>query len=299
MGLKDFIRSITPQFLLEANRKRKKQARNAELNKQRTTGTSLSKNDLKTAFRNVGIDSGDTLLVHSSLSKIGYVEDGPKTVVNALLEILGEQGNLLMPTSPNAGYQLEYIKDLEQFDVKNAPSKLGAISEYFRKLSGVIRSTSPTEPVSAYGPDAEWLTSGHLGEITPYTENSPFRRIMEKNGKILYLGVSLDNAGTNLHTLEDAVDFPYPVYFNEAFDVKIKNSDGETHSQKVKVHNPAWSAKRKCDELLPMFYEAGCYQEYTIGEAKALLFDAKKMFDTMIDAFNERGVTMYHPKGTK
>lgn len=299
MGLKDIIRSITPQFLLDANRKRKKNARNAMLSKQESSGKSLSKSDLIAAFQIAGIEAGDTLLVHSSMSKIGFLEEGPKTVVEALMEVVGDNGNLLMPTSPNAGYQLEYIKQLDVFDIEKSTSKLGAISEYFRKLPGVIRSASPTEPVSVFGPDAEWLTQGHLNEVTPYTKNSPFRRIMEKNGKIMYLGVTLDNAGTNLHTLEDAVDFPYPVYHSDEFEAKIRLIDGTIHGQKIKVHNPEWSAKRKCDSLLPMFLEKGCYKEHYIGEAKALIFDAKKMFETMVQAYNEKGVTMYHPEGVK
>jgi len=296
--MRDFLRKITPNFLLTAYRRNKKDQRNKALERERQEGHVLTHDDLVQQFRAVGILEGDVLLVHSSLSKIGYVEEGPKTVVEALLEAVGPKGHLLMPNSPNPSLQLEYIRGLEIFDVANDSSKLGAISEYFRKLPEAIRSAHPTEPVSCIGEDAAWFTQEHFGCLTPYTEKSPFYKVSERKGKILYLGVTLDNAGTNLHTLEDAVeDFPYPVYFEETFTIPVRFSDGNVASMETKVHNPAQSVKRKCDGLIPLFKEKGVLQEVKIGQARALLVNAEGMFTTMIKAFHEKGVTMYTPEG--
>ncbi|MDX2361675.1 MAG: AAC(3) family N-acetyltransferase [Crocinitomicaceae bacterium] len=296
--MRDFIRKIIPQFLLSWYRSSKKKKRNEELMSSRKVGNVLSKEDLIKSFKEIGIVEGDTLLVHSSLSKIGYVEEGPKTVVEALMEAVGVKGNILMPNSPNASLQLDYIKELKEFNVQNSPSKLGAISEYFRVLPNAIRSAHPTEPVSCIGPDADYFTKDHFGELTPYTSNSPFYRVSERGGKILYLGVTLDNAGTNLHTLEDAVDnFMYPVYCDEIFEANVKFPDGSSKSMKTKVHNPEQSAKRKCDGLIPLFIEKGVMADVTIGEARALLVDAKKFLDCMIEEYESFEVTMYTPNG--
>ncbi len=298
--MRDLIRKMTPGFLLEWYRKKKKTQRNRELESERQKGNVLSKEDLVQSFRSIGIEKGDTLLVHSSLSKIGYVEKGPKAVVDALLEVVGESGHLLMPTSPNPSMQLDYIRNLDIFDVENDPSKLGAISEYFRQLPSSIRSAHPTEPVSCIGPKAEYFVSGHFGELTPYTNKSPFYRVSEQQGKILYLGVTLDNAGTNLHTLEDAVpNFKYPVYFNQDFEVQVRLPGGTIEKFKTKVHNPEQSVKRKCDGLIPLFIRNGVMEEVKVGQAKALLVDAKGMFDCMLSEYHERGVTMYTPEGSK
>lgn len=295
--MRSFIRKITPEFLLKAYRKRKKRLREDELEAKRRSGEVITVDRLVNDLRACGLKEGDDVLVHTSLSKIGYVENGPETVVSALKKVIGEKGNILMPTSPNAGLQLEYIRSLEAFEVKNSPSALGAITEYFRKLPNVKRSAHPTEPVACLGPDADLYTEGHLGELTPYTDRSPFARISERGGKILYVGVTFDNAGTNLHTLEDAVDFKYPVYYDEVFDVKIILENAERKIVQTKVHNPEQSAKRKCDGLIPLFKDREVLRECKVGEARTLVVDAKRLLEVMIEEYKTRGVTMYTPEG--
>ena len=231
------------------------------------------------------------------MSKVGFLKDGPSTFVDALIELVTAEGNILMPSSPNGELQLNYIQNRPIFDVNNTPSKLGAISEYFRLLPKTKRSLNATEPVSALGKNADYLTEGHFGAISPYDKKSPFKRITEFQGKILYIGVTLDNAGTSLHTLEDAVNFDYPIYHKTEFDVEIIDAFGQKHQCKTKVHNPEWSKKRKCDELLPLFKDKKVYFDATIGNAKTLVFDALKMFEVMREEYEENGTTMYHPKG--
>jgi aminoglycoside 3-N-acetyltransferase len=299
-ALKNFIRSLVPARVLNAYRERKKDKQRKLIREQELRGEGLTFTQLFHQLQACGIKAGDSVLVHSSFSKIGFVAGGPRIIVDALLEVLGAEGNLLMPSSPNPGYQLDYIRNLKQFDVQNDPSKMGAITEYFRKLPGVKRSESPTEPVCCYGPKADWFTNGHLGEETPYTKNSPFARLAEVNGKILYIGVTLDNAGTSLHVLEDVVaDFKYPVYYPEVFPVSVKRADGTLVPVSVKVHNPEQSAKRKCDGLLPLFEAKGVMMRSAIGNAQTLVFDAAKMLEVMIEEYHSNGVTMYTPTGEK
>lgn len=295
--IRNLIRSLMPEAWLNRYRNKKREQTRQQLEQKKQQGKIITHARLVGDLQKAGLTSGDTVLVHSAMSKIGYLENGPGTLIEALLEVIGQNGNLLMPTSPNASFQIEYAKQNPVFDVLNSPSKLGSITEYFRKLPGVIRSAHPTEPVAALGPDAQWLTEGHFNEPTPYTKDSPFARIYNKNGKILYLGVSLDNAGTNLHTLEDAVDFKYPVYADEWFEFTIVDVQGKSHQTKTRVHNPEFSKKRRCNELLPLFEAHAVAQKVKIGEADAWLFDGKKMFELMLSAYQEKGITMYTPNG--
>ncbi|MBP6090868.1 MAG: AAC(3) family N-acetyltransferase [Crocinitomicaceae bacterium] len=297
--MRNFLRKISPHFLLTFYRSYKKLQQNKRLSAQKKAGKSITKEQLINDFIQCGIEKGDNVLVHASLSKIGHVENGPKDIVDALLEVVGETGNILMPNSPNAFYQLDYIQQQPIFDVQQSKSKLGALTEYFRKLPNAKRSEHPTEPVSCIGPDTEFFTASHFGENTPYTINSPFYKLTERNGKILYIGVTLANAGTSLHLLEDAIpDFKFPVYHPTLFDVQVVTQTGEIKEMKTYVHAPEQSKQRKCDELIPLFEDKGVMVRSKIGQAPTLVVSAKGMFDTMINAYNEKGVTMYTPKGS-
>ncbi len=299
MNLRSIIRNSIPEFALNWLRKSRKIKRNKALIKSKETGLVWTKESLLLQLQSAGIQIGDSVLVHASLSKIGYVENGPSTVVKSLLEAVGDTGNLLMPTSPNAGLQLDFVRSNPVFDVAHTPSKMGAISEHFRTLPNVVLSAHPTEPVSCWGIDSEHFTSGHFNEKTPYSAQSPFYRLVEKGGKILYIGVTLDNAGTSLHVLEDAIpDFKFPVYFSDLFELNVILPNGETKTVQTVVHDPMWSSKRKCDALFPLFIQSKAAKEVAFGNAKMWVFDARLMFEVMKKAYLDSGITMYTPNGS-
>jgi aminoglycoside 3-N-acetyltransferase len=273
--------------------------RQATLLNQQQSGQGLAKEELKESLRNAGILPGDHLMVHASLSKMGFIEGGADTVVEVLKEMVGEEGLILMPTSPIARLQLDYVSVNPLFDVLDTPSAMGKVSEVFRTSAGVVRSYHPTEPVAAWGAQAYEYIKDHTNKNTPYHWDSPYGKLIQHGGKILYIGVTLDNAGTHLHTLEDALDVGIPVYYAQEFKLPVRDYEGNELIITTKVHNPGYSKKRRCDELLPMFLREGVYREVYIGKAKTLVFDAKKMFDVMVSAFTDRGVTMYNPEGNK
>ena len=297
MDLRKSIRKIIPAFLINKAKTYKRKKFNNSLSEAKSKGNLIVASTLLSQLEKMGIEQGDSLLVHTSLSKMGFIQDGPATVLEALFSAIGPNGTLLMPSSPVDGLQLSYVQGQPIFDVKLSPSKMGAITEKFRLMAGVRRSLHPTEPVCAFGPQAEFLTQGHFNQITPYNSFSPFYRLCGLKGKILYVGVTLDNAGTSLHLLEDAVDFAYPVYYDTIFQLSVKDENDVLHHVKSKVHNPIYSKKRRCDELIPLFLNKKVCQKFLLGNAECLLFDANLMFQTMKDAYESDGITMYTPKG--
>jgi aminoglycoside 3-N-acetyltransferase len=297
--LKKLILKYTPEFLLEIAKNLKKKLRRKALATQQKNNAGINKQKLIENLLLIGLKKGDSVLVHSSMSKIGFVNGGPETVIKALTEVIGNEGTLLFPTFPAKGRNKDHLEINPFFDIKNTPSQMGAITEHFRKMKGVLRSFHPTDPIAALGPLAEYYTNSHYDQLTPYNANSPFRKLCEKNGKILMLGTTLNGACTNLHTLEDAVDFIFPVYDNKIYEVKMRDEKGNETSMRTKVHNPVYSAKRDCDALKPMFEREGVLVNGKIGEANSMLIDAKRMLDVMLKYYNEKGVTMYTPLGYK
>lgn len=176
----------------------------------------------------LGINQGDTVLVHSSLRSLGGAK--ANEVIEGLLDALGNEGTLVFPT-------LSYMNcnpSKPLFDYRNTQSNVGYLPEYFRtEVKGVKRSICPTHSCAALGKNADFVVSGHKDDKTPCGENSPFRRVMQLNGKILFLGCGM-NCNTSMHAVEE---LSVPDYlFGDDCEYKIIDSDGSERTQICKSH---------------------------------------------------------------
>lgn len=296
---KNFIRRNIPSFIVVPGKKLKKECRRKKLEQQKKKYPVIYRETLANDFLSLGIKAGDNVIVHSSLSKIGYVEGGSKTVIDALLEVIGEEGTLLFPTSPANTYQYYYMKSNPVFDVLHSPSQMGAISEYFRKQEGVVRSFHPLEPVCAKGPLANYFTKDHFSQSTPYNKNSPYYKLIETKGKILSIGVlDFENTCINLHAFDDAIpDLKIPVYAKEEFVSRMIDEKGNEHFMKTKVHDVRYSFIRKPNLLKPLLEKEKVIVYGKIGRADSMLIDAFLLQETLIKYYYEKGITMYTPFG--
>lgn len=169
----------------------------------------------------LGVEPGMTLLLHSSLSSLGWVCGGPQTVILALESILGPAGTLVVPThtganSDPAGWVAPPVPEawwpviresMPAFDPHLSSTRaMGAIPDTLLRHPAVHRSAHPTVSFAAVGHHAEEITTGHrLHEQLGIT--SPVGRIYDLGGSVLLLGVGHDN-NTSLHLAEYLASWP-------------------------------------------------------------------------------------------
>jgi len=162
----------------------------------------LSRAALCDQLRTLGVQPGGVLLVHTSFRAVRPVEGGPQGLIDALRDVLGTGGTLVMPSWTGS--------DEEPFDRDITPvsSDLGVVAETFRRQPGVMRSAHPFA-FAAIGPHAASITQGLL-PLPPHCPESPVGRAHDLDGQVLLLGVDHD-ADTSLHLAELLADVPYRV----------------------------------------------------------------------------------------
>jgi aminoglycoside 3-N-acetyltransferase len=167
------------------------------------------------------LPAGAAVIVHSSLSSLGWVAGGAQAVVRALVDVIAAEGTLVMPThSGGLGEPSRWQNppvpeswwntiraETAPFDPELTPTRaMGAIVECFRHVPGVRRSMHPIVSFAALGRDAAAIVGSH--ELSNgLGEGSPLARMYELDGYVLLIGVGFDRC-TALHLAEFRADYP-------------------------------------------------------------------------------------------
>jgi len=151
----------------------------------------LDENRLRRRLARMGVTPGATVLLHSSMEALSYRVPTlpPARIIAVFQEMLGDEGTLLMPTIPFDGRQIDYAKSGKVFDVRRTPSRMGLLTEVFRRTPGVVRSLHPSHSVAGWGRRAEELLSEHH-EGTAFGARSPYSKLQEVGGLVMGLGVA-------------------------------------------------------------------------------------------------------------
>ncbi|WJE16245.1 AAC(3) family N-acetyltransferase [Halobacillus sp. ACCC02827] len=183
------------------------EANAVQFSKQPQTRKSLAED-----LRNLGVEEGMTVLVHSSMSSLGWVCGGPVTVIHALQDVLTPTGTLVMPAhsanmSDPAGWGNPPIPEswwetvraeMPAFDPVITPSYfMGQIAEAFRSFPDVKRSNHPVSSFAAWGKYSEEITKDHSLDFG-LGDQSPLARIYDRDGYVLLLGTDYES-NTSMH----------------------------------------------------------------------------------------------------
>jgi aminoglycoside 3-N-acetyltransferase len=236
----------------------------------------VTKEIIVNGFKKLGLKQGDAVLVHSSLSSFGHVDGGADTVIDALLETVGKEGTVLVPTL--TGSEHLSAENPPVFDVRNTPCWTGKIPETFRKRQAAIRSLHPTHSVAAIGAKAKYITEGHEKCLTPCGLNSPYTKIAESGGYVLLLGVDLE-CYTMLHTAEELTNVNY-VMQSGLVDATTIDGRGIEHKIRTGIHK--YGDPRDFAKMEPMLIEKKIMAKGVIGKSTVRLISAGPFLDLAI-----------------
>ena len=237
--------------------------------------------DIRQGLERMGVREGDSLLVHSSLRSFGHVEGGADALIDALLAAVGSSGTVMVPT-----LTFIVLKDSPvRFSVRHTPSTSGKVTEVFRLRREAVRSSHPVSSAAAIGEHAAYLTDGHLD--TPCDASSPYYRMTELNGKVIFFGASL-GSNTVFHCAEDIVQPDYLGYA-QIRDARVTLSDGHIKTVTARRYDCAdRGVRRYLEKMESVFLEEGILQKVHIGASRTYLVDAQQNLESSCRVLRER-----------
>ena len=266
---------------MESDKKKETEGSVVKYTKKPNTITSLKRD-----FEALGVKPGAVIIMHSSLSKIGWTVGGPVSVIRALMQILTTEGTLVMPTftsgnSEPSQWQHPPVpkdwwdtirKEMPAFEPRITPTLgMGKIVETFRNWPNVLRSNNPMSSFAAWGKNAKIITEnqeliGHLGE------RSPISRLYQLDAQILLLGVTHNN-NSSLHLAEYRSDFPGKKYIKSGSAIMINNQRKWVEWEELDVDSDDFAQLGK-DFELKINYKPG-----KIGLAESRLISLRAIVD--------------------
>ncbi|MBQ1047341.1 AAC(3) family N-acetyltransferase [Micromonospora sp. C51] len=236
----------------------------------------------------LGVRSGSVLLVHSSFKALGWVCGGPVAVVQALLDALGPDGTLVVPThTPDntdpAGWRHPPVPEswwpviranMPGFDPALTPSRwMGVVAETVRTWPCARRSDHPQVSFAAVGPAAETVVTGHqLDEMLG--ERSPLGAVYRLDGDVLLLGAGHDS-NTSLHLAEYRLPNPPRRWEGSA----VRSNGGRTWTRWPDVDTD----ESDFDQVGDAFESTGGARIGRVGAAECRLMRQRELVDFAVD----------------
>lgn len=285
--------------LLRSARKRYRSVRYRA--RERFRPVVLTRADIAAALREAGLREGDPVFFQAGMSAFGTIEGGPATVISALRDVVGEEALVAMPAFPLSTPAVEHLRAHPVFDSRSDPSRMGAVSETFRRMPGVSRSLHPTHSLVAAGDGAEEVLAGHEEAETPFGEGTPFARVVERGARQVYFGCGI-GAITMYHCFEVLREPPYPieVFLPDRLPARVIDADGSEREVSTLAHDPRLlpgridsNPVREADirgRLLPLGLRA-----VGLGRGEILSQPLPEMFQGF-EKLLEESVTIYDPK---
>lgn len=177
--------------------------------------------DLHNKLENLGIQKGDTIMIHGDAIILNFINgetllDKIKLLREVLMNKIGRNGTLLVPT-----FNYSFLKK-KKFNPLNDKSEIGLFSEIFRSIDEKKRSSHPVFSFLIIGKNRKKLINAGINDC--FGKNSIFKKFHDLNGKILTFGCGFNKITFAIHLEEMfGVNYRFHKYFKGIIKKKKKS----------------------------------------------------------------------------
>ena len=228
--------------------------------------TILTADDFVCGLQRLGVRTGMSLEVHCSLRSFGHLEGGANTVINALIQQVGVDGAIVMPSfrlSPNLPLTEEdrrmgLTMKIRMLSEQEEHTAMGAVADTFRQRTDVTTGDGIFR-VSAWGKEA-------------ITHARGFQHVIDSDGYALLLGVDIYKLSA-MHYVEDVLP------------VEIRNRFAPSREARAQYPENQWIIEAWTPDAKPWYtiqeeaYANGFITDTMIGNAKCMFFPVRPVLN--------------------
>ncbi len=239
----------------------------------------VNRADIVQGLRSLGVRPGDGVFAHTSLSAFGWVEGNAEAVCDALLDAVGPNGTVAVPTFT---WHLYHDQEQVVFNVRKDPTDNGAVPEAFRRRPEALRSDHVCHSIAAIGPRADDL----MGDgVRPFAEGSSMHQLYVHDCWCLLLGCGF-HACTALHIAEELTQVPYR-YYRHFRGSSVIRADGHVVPSKALeflLYRPYHNDFQRMGRV---FDQAGLLRTVRVGAARVHCIKIRAIVDLALELLHK------------
>ena len=241
-----------------------------------------TKDEIKKQLAAMNAPQDAVVTVHSSLRKVGNVEDSGEGLLDAFIEYFTKDGGLfVVPTHTwdNIGNS-----DKPTLDMNIPHTCIGKLTEIAAAHPDAHRSMHPTHSVAVFGESAKaesFIKNDETADLM-ISPDGCYGNIYRQGGFVLLVGVGHES-NTYIHCIEAMLDVPNRVEKEHNCRVSVMTAEGRLIERKLRglVEDKIGDVSVRYPKFEAAFRYHDCIIDGFIGDAKTQLCDAVRMKEVL------------------
>lgn len=237
---------------------------------------------IKNDLIELGVKPGDTLFLRISYRAIGKIEGGPKSFIDALLDVIGKDGTIILTAFPKKYIrQMRFMHLRQVLSSSNPPKTLtGVMSEIALAHPDAKISQKLEFPFVAIGKNAEYLTRNHTHDKNAYwiIEEAIQKfgcKCLRVGGEPLFGTTHLSLEKYLRDNGENQTNIRYGIYVNENGSTKWYDTPNVLF------------CKNAFNRNVTRIHPISTISEGNVGDGYAIITDMKKAYEEEVKIFSE------------